>query len=154
MRRSCALVWALWAGIVSGQQAPIVRHNVDPSRFGERVIAVVPVVDGSPLFAPNLANAAARPDHRAAETILSMRCVPADDSRFAICEFMARDKRGLAPILNAGRADVVAFLRHHPGTTKAAVEPAFRRFKRDFDLDSFLRPPNVPAPPPVAGGAQ
>ncbi len=148
MRNCCALVWALWAGVVWGQQAPIVRHNVDPSRFGERVIAVVPLINGAPLFA------ASRLDPKATDAILSMRCIPADDSSFAICEFMARDKRGLAPILNAGRPDVVAFPRHHPGTSKAAVEAAFRRFKRDFDLDSFLRPPNVPVPPPVTGGAQ
>ena len=115
---------------------------------------MVPVVNGAPLFGANLANGAGRPDSRADDTILSMRCVAGDDSRFAICEFMARDRRGLAPILNAGRADVVAFLRNHPGTTKAAVEPAFRRFKRDFDLDFFLRPPNVPAPPALNGGAR
>lgn len=149
MRHASALVWVLCAGGIWGQQTPAIRHNVDPSRFGERVIAAVPVINGAPLFAPAPGANAATPD-----AILSVRCTAGDDPRFAICEFMARDKRGLAAILGANRPDVVAFLRHHPGTTKAAVEPAFRRFKKDFDLDLFLRPPNVPQPPRIAGGGQ
>ncbi len=109
-----------------------------------------------PLFVPNLTDPRQRPDAKLGSGIHSFRYLPSDDGKFAIVEFRAKDRRGLLPILNHGRADVLVFEpRRSAAHTKAAVEPQIRRFKRDFDFDGFLRPPGaaVAAAPGPGQGA-
>ena len=72
-------------------------------------------------------------------------------------EIVARDRKALEPILNAGRADVKAFLK---GRDKLAdVEREVQKFKKDFSVEKMpgqgVRggPPERPVTPP-AGGAR
>lgn len=140
-------------------QKPAFTHNVDTSRYGERLICVVPMQGAGtatdpkrPLFMPNFRDPAQRPDPRNASSIHSMRYVLSDDGRFAIVEIVAKDRRGLLPVINHGRNDVVVFERQRPENTKAVIETRVRQFKSDFDLDAFLRPPTPNVARPVAGG--
>ncbi len=138
-------------GLPLAAQRPAFTHNVDPTRYGETVLAVVPMQGAGtatdprrPLFAPNFNDPRQRPDPKSPNVIRSARFIPSDDGRFAIVEFVAKDRRGLQPILNHGRADVIVFEpRRNRAHDKAAVEPQIRRFKRDFDFDAFLRPPGA-----------
>ena len=102
-----------------------------------------------PLFMPNFRDPAQRPDPRNPSSIHSMRYVLSDDGRFAIVEMVAKDRRGLLPVINHGRNDVVVFERRRPENTRAVIEARMRQFKRDFDLDAFL----VPGLRPVVPGA-
>jgi hypothetical protein len=134
------------------------RGNRPFGPVGERVICVVPMQGGTaandprrPLFVPNFRDPAQRPDPRLPGTIQGFRYLPSDDGRFAIVEFWAFNRAALRPILNSGRADVVAHERASALRNRAAVEAQFRVFRRDFSLDSFLRPtqPAVPGRPGV-----
>ncbi|MGH9675451.1 MAG: hypothetical protein ACRD44_19945 [Bryobacteraceae bacterium] len=105
--------------------------RVDPSSLYERVIAVVPYTGSGrygderrPLFAGN-------------EGIIQVTCEESDDSRSAVCEFVARDRKALVPILNARRADVKAFEKGRH--TRAEIEAEIKKVKKDFDGGKWAR---------------
>ena len=58
-----------------------------------------------------------------------------DDGKSAVVEFVARDRKGLLPILNDRRPSVMAFERAK--AKFADVERELRKYKKDFKLDRF-----------------
>ncbi|MFN7921462.1 MAG: hypothetical protein U0Q16_15275 [Bryobacteraceae bacterium] len=123
---------------------------VSPENLHERVIAVVPMIGTGkpddprrPLFAPT----ASAPS----PGILGFSCQPADDANIAICEFIARDRKSLDPLLKANRADVKTFIRGVHA--KQDIDLQLKAFKRNFDIDAFLdsrhkAAATIPAPAP------
>ena len=125
----------------------------------ERVVAVVPMIGAGtaadpkrPMFVPWGPNA-----HKdlLESGILSFSFQLSDDGRSAIVEFVARDRKALAPILNANRADVKAFVRGQD--SRQTIDTELRRHKRDIDLDQVVHPRHKAAATwtaPAAGGGQ
>jgi hypothetical protein len=75
-------------------------------------------------------------DRRAPE-ITGFSYVVSDDGRFALVEFVARDKRAFDGLMGSGRADVKVFRRGR--ARKEEVEQEFRKHKKDFDWERFWK---------------
>ena len=56
-----------------------------------------------------------------------------DDGRFALVEFVARDRSAFQAILN----DKTVTVFEKGRSKKADIEKALKLFKKDFDLDQF-----------------
>ena len=109
------------------------QPRVDPRNRYERVLAVVPLIGAGtledprrPLFAPGRAGDSG---------IAGFTWQASEDGRFALVEFVARERRALAPILNHGRADVRVFERGK--ARREDIEAEFRRHKASFDFSRF-----------------
>src|ERR1700682_2790274 len=80
--------------------AAVAQPRVDPRNMYERVLAVVPIVGTGtagdmkrPMYAPTLGEV--RPS--AGTGILGYTYVESDDHKFALVEFVARDRAALLP---------------------------------------------------------
>ena len=109
------------------------QDRVDARSRYERVLAVVPLVgtgNGAdarrPLHAPERLSPAG---------IIAWSCQPADTSALAVCEFVARDRKALLPILNDSRIAGRVFDKTR--SAKADIEREIRKHKRDFDLERW-----------------
>ena len=65
--------------------------------------------------------------------ILGFQCVSSDDGQHALCEFVARDRNALKPILND--PTVKSFLKGRDKAADVALE--FKKHKKDFDFSQF-----------------
>lgn len=103
----------------------------------ERIIAIVPMIGAGtkddpkrPAYVPTPAEM----DRTApGEGIIGFTAQISDDGRFAIVEFVARDRAVFKPILADRRTEVRVFEKGR--AQKADIESAFRTHKKDFDLD-------------------
>ncbi len=117
------------------------QRRIDARHVGERILAIVPMTGAGtptdprrPMFAP-LPNRPVPPRSESFPEILAFSYQLSDDGRFALVEFVARDRRAFANILNAGRPDVKVFDKSR--STRAEVEAEFRKYKRDFDFSNL-----------------
>lgn len=117
------------------QQLGAQQRRVDERNLGERILLIVPIVgDGSlrnprrPLFAP---------DKVGADGIVSFTAVLSDDGRFALVEYVARNRKAFDEILNDKRVDVQKFDFVKGSSKKEDVEREFRKLKKDFDFAKF-----------------
>ncbi len=131
MTRFLAVVAPFFLVLGSG----IAQRKLDPGHNHERVLAVVPMVGAGteadprrPLHAP------LKPDPNG---IVSFTYEVSDDGKFAIVEFVARNREALLPVLVRIQANEKAFEKEK--TTKAELETEFRKYKKDFDLERFHR---------------
>ena len=76
------------------------QNRVDSRNLHERIIAIVPLTGAGtyadprrPIFAPSAA------ETRIGSGIIEYRWTPSDDAKYAVVEFVARDRKALAPIL-------------------------------------------------------
>ena len=111
------------------------QRRVDPRNSYERILAVVPIV-GTGTFAdpkrPLYAPAAPSQDRCG---IIAFNFVTSDDGRFALVEFVARDRAAFAPILADRRPGLQVFERGK--ASRATVEAAFKALRKDFDFSRF-----------------
>jgi hypothetical protein len=84
-----------------------------------------------PQYAPW--GAAATATSPALTDIIGFTQVPTDDGKFAIVEFVARDRKAFQTIF--ADATVTTFEKGVAG--KDAVETTLRKLKKDFDLHKF-----------------
>jgi hypothetical protein len=112
------------------------QHRVDPRNTYHRVIAVVPMIGTGtatdprrPQYAPWGVSAATG----TASGIIGFTQVPTDDGKFAIVEFVARDRKSLAAIL----ADTTITSFEKGLQSKATIETALQKVKKNFDLVQF-----------------
>jgi hypothetical protein len=104
----------------------------------ERLLCVVPMVGAGtpddprrPMYAP-LPARGAEPSQ---DGIIAFSFQESDDGRYAIVEFVARDRAAFREILQDRRAEVKVFDK---GTARRSdIETEFRKHKRDFDLDDL-----------------
>ncbi|MBI5283283.1 MAG: hypothetical protein HY858_16480 [Candidatus Solibacter usitatus] len=106
-----------------------------PTRF-ERIYAVVPITGSGtktdpkrPEYAPAEPTPGVRPD---GSGILGYSCLTSDDQRFALCEFVARDRTAFQALLADRRPEVKVFEKGL--VPRAQIEAAFKALKPDFDL--------------------
>ncbi|MBM3749375.1 MAG: hypothetical protein FJW34_26745 [Acidobacteria bacterium] len=110
------------------------QPRVDMRNTHERLICVVPIVGKGtpddprrPLFAPLPGKSPA------ADGIIAYSFQASDDGRFALVEFVARDRAGFKDILEDRRPEVKVFVK---GVARRQdIEAEFRKHKKDFDLD-------------------
>jgi hypothetical protein len=117
--------------------AGFAQQRVAPANRYERVIAVVPLVGRGtrsdpkrPLYAPapREINAVSR------NGIIGFTYLTSDDGHFALVEFTALTRAGLAPIL--ADKSIQTFLK---GKDKRQdIDVVLKRFKKDFDWDKFV----------------
>ena len=112
------------------------QQRVDPRNMYERVLAIVPLTgSGSvedpilPMYAPNPRTT--DPTSRAG--IIAYTYVASDDGKFALVEFVARDRAAFKTLL--ADASVKAFVKGvHPLADAVAV---FKQFSKNFDINTF-----------------
>jgi hypothetical protein len=109
----------------------------------ERIIAIVPLIGAGtyadprrPLFAPD------SKDLHNPNGIHSYRWEASDDGRYAIVEFVARNRAALLPILNDARV-VRAFEKGRVKKTDN-IEAVLKTFKRDSRLFDGAAPGSRP----------
>jgi hypothetical protein len=114
------------------------QQRVDPRNLYERLICVVPMIGVGtpddprrPMFVPAQSEAVAT-----GEGIIAFTSVLSDDGRFALVEFVARDRAAFRHIF-AGRDSRVRIFEKGK-SRKADIENEFRRHRRDFDLGAVL----------------
>ncbi len=125
---------------------------LEPSKMHERVIAIVPMVGSGtfndplrPMFAPRFNSDAVSSDitlkgrEKAikdfSEQILEYTYTLSDDGKYAIVEFVARDRKTFAPLLNSGRSDIRLFVKGKH--SKAEIDTEVKKVKKDFDASAF-----------------
>ena len=68
--------------------------------------------------------------------ILGFNFMMSDDKQHALVEFVARDRSAFKDLLADKRPDVKVYEK---GKTKRSdIEAAFKKFKKDIDLDRFM----------------
>ena len=121
-----------WSGAIASANA---QRKIDPGHNHERVLAMVPMTGTGTAADPR------RPLHAPVKAdpngILSFSYQVSDDGRFAIVEYVARNRAALAPVLAANQPNVKAFEKEK--ASRAELETEFKKYKKDFDLDSFQR---------------
>ena len=117
------------------------QPRVDPRNTYERCYAIVPLIGKGTLDDPKRPMYAPAPQSRNSTSragILGFTHVMSDDGKFALVEFVARDRTAFQQILSdaaAPGASVQAFVK---GLHKQAdVETVFKQFKKDFDFAKF-----------------
>ena len=142
--RAAAFLVCLYALCAPAKAQP----RVDPRNMYERVLAIVPLTGSGtledpilPMYAPSprgSSTATATPSTGATGTatpaaIIAYTYVPSDDGKFALVEFVARDRAAFKAIL--ADSSVPAFVKGVHKLEDAIA--AFKTFKKDFDINSF-----------------
>jgi hypothetical protein len=112
----------------------LAQRAVDPRHTYTRVICVVPLVGtGSSAADPKRPQYAPLPGASDPNGILAFYFEPSDDGKSAVVEFVGRDRNAFLALL----ADRTITLFEKGRATKAQIESALRRVRKDFDLDRF-----------------
>ena len=112
------------------------QQRVDPRNMYERILSIVPIVGNGtledpkrPLYAPTPAQM--NPTSRTG--IIGYTHVESDDGKFALVEFVARDRSAFQQIL--ADTTITAFVKGKD--SPAAIVSAFQKLKKDFDISKF-----------------
>ena len=112
------------------------QRKVDPRNSYNRVICVVPLVGSGtatdpkrPMYAPETT---ATPAARQAGIIAYSQQV-SDDGKFALVEFVARDRSAFAAIL--ADKSIKAFIRGE--AKRSDIEAELKKYKSSFDFEKF-----------------
>src|SRR5258708_969524 len=112
------------------------QHRVDPRNTYERVIAIVPWTGAGTKADPRRAMFTLSPAQMSPTSrtgILAFQCLPSDNGLLALCEFVAKDRAALSPILAA--PGIKAFLK---GRDKPAdIIAEFSQHVKNFDINRF-----------------
>jgi len=109
---------------------------VDPRNTYQRIIALVPMVGlgtAADPKRPKYAPAARSSPTAAPSPIIAYSFQVSDDGRFALAEFVARDRAAFAAIL--ADQQVKAFSKGKD--KKDDIEKELKKYKKDFDLEKF-----------------
>jgi hypothetical protein len=111
-------------------------HRVDVRNMYERVLAVLPWQGSGSKADPKRAMYTPTPAQMSPTSrsgIIGFQCIPSDDGRLALCEFVARDRSALNQILAA--PGVKAFLKGRDEIDDAVAE--FSKHVKNFDINRF-----------------
>jgi hypothetical protein len=118
---------------------PLNPRRLSPENAYARVYCIVPMVGSGtptdpirPMFAPVIAGPAAALDRTG---IIAFQYQLSDDGNFAIAEFVAMTRAGLAPVLTSTNPSVLSFERG--SATTAQIEAAFQKYKAAFSFKTF-----------------
>jgi hypothetical protein len=114
------------------------QRKVDIGNMYERVLCVVPVVGKGTMDDPRrplFANLPVRKGPPTRDGILAFSWIPSDDGKFALVEFVARNRVAFQAVATANRPDVRVF--HKGRNSRAEIETEFRRYRQSFSLDQL-----------------
>lgn len=111
------------------------QRRVDPKFTYTRVICIVPMVGAGTPADPKRPEYAPWPfPQPGTQTgIIAYSHQVSDDGRFAIVEFVARNRSAFQAILN----DKTITVFEKGKDSKSNIESAIKNFRKDFDLDKF-----------------
>jgi hypothetical protein len=109
------------------------QRRVDPKNTYSRVICVVPLVGTGTTDDPKRPQYAPWPASQDPNGITAFFFQPSDDGKYAVAEFVSRNRLALQPILNDKTIKVFEEGRQ----SKASIESAIKPFRKDFDLTKF-----------------
>ena len=109
------------------------QRRVDPKFRYHRVIAVVPFAGKGTPADPKRPQYAPWPPSNDPNGIIGFTYVPSDDGRFAIVEFVARNRAAFQKLLNDKSIQVFEKGR----VSKANLEGPLKHHRKDFDLNKF-----------------
>jgi len=119
---------------------PLNARRLAPENAYARVYCIVPIVgSGSiadpkrPMFAPMPPTATVPLDRTG---IISYQFQVSDDGNFALAEFVAVARTGLAAVLTSTNPNVIAFERGK--YTRQQIETAFQQYKKSFSFNHFM----------------
>ena len=125
----------LAAGLLALAAVVCAQRRVDPGNTYSRVICVVPMVGSGTQADPKRPQYApwppSPPTSRAA--IIAYTQQVSDDGRYALVEFVARDRAAFAAILNDKQ--IKAFEKSK--AKKEDIEKELKKYKKDFTIDKF-----------------
>jgi hypothetical protein len=115
----------------------LTAQQVDRQNIHERVWAIVPIIGKGtaedpkrPAYIPAPPPPGQAP---APNPIIGFSMQVSDDGKFALVQFVARDRAAFKELLADTRPEVKVFEKGK--ATRTQIEQAFRVQKRDFDLD-------------------
>jgi hypothetical protein len=113
----------------------LAQRKVDPKNTYQRVIAVVPVVGTGTPADPRRPQYAPWPPASAGSrtAIVGYSHQISDDGRFALVEFVAFQRAAFQAMFN----DKTIVVFEKGKDSKATIEAALKRYRKDFDLDKF-----------------
>jgi hypothetical protein len=115
----------------------LAQRRVDPFNMYERVLAIVPLTGSGTLADPKRPMYAPPPNQISptarAGVILGYTHVLSDDGKFALVEYVARDKSAFSAIL----ADTSIQVWLKGRDSRAAAITAFQQHKANFDFSNF-----------------
>ena len=109
------------------------QRRVDPKNSYSRIICVVPMVGTGTADDPRRPQYAPWPATQDPNGITGFFFQPSDDGKFAVVEFISRNRSALVPIL----ADKSIKSFEESRQTNTNIEAAIRPFRKDFDLSKF-----------------
>jgi hypothetical protein len=132
--RNPALVCLLLAVQTAAAQQR--THRVDPRNMYERVLAVVSWTGSGTKADPKRAMYSPSPAQMSPTSrsgIIGFQCIPSDDGKLALCEYIATDRSAFSQIL--ADPNVKAFLKGRDKVDAAIAE--FKKHSKDFDINHF-----------------
>ena len=127
MRQRLLLGLLVLASVVCAQR------RVDPKFRYNRVIAVVPLAGKGTPADPKRPAYAPWPPSKDPNGIIGFTYLPSDDGRFAIVEFVARNRTAFQKLFD----DKTIVLFEKGRAAKGAIEAALKQHRKDFDLNKF-----------------
>lgn len=109
------------------------QRRVDSKNTYCRVIAVVPFTGKGTPADPKRPLHAPWPPSKDPNGIIAFSYVPSDDGRFALVEFVARDRSALQAVLSDKSITSV----EKGLMSSAAIESLLRQYRKSFSLDTF-----------------
>jgi hypothetical protein len=133
LRKLAVVCPLLAAQIATAQQR---THRVDPRNMYERVLAVVPWTGAGTKADPKRAMYTPTPAQMTPTSrsgIIGFQCIPSDDGKLALCEYVAKDRAAFNQIL--ADPSVKAFLKGRDKVEDAVGE--FSKHVKNFDINHF-----------------
>jgi hypothetical protein len=115
------------AGVVCAQ------HSVDPRNTYHRVICVVPMIGSGTAADPKRPEYAPAPGSALPNGIIGFTQVATDDGKFAIVEFVAKNRSAFQAIF----ADTTITTYEKGSQSASAIETALQKLKQSFSLVQF-----------------
>jgi hypothetical protein len=115
------------AGVVCAQ------HSVDPRNTYHRVICVVPMIGSGTAADPKRPEYAPAPGSALPNGIIGFTRVATDDGKFAIVEFVAKNRSAFQAIF----ADTTITTYEKGSQSASAIETALQKLKQSFSLVQF-----------------
>jgi len=133
LRHSVVVCLLLTVQTATAQQR---THHVDPRNTYERVLTVVPWVGSGTKADPKRAKYTPSPAQMSPTSrsgILGFQCIPSDDGKLALCEYVAQNKAALNQIL--ADPSVKSFLKGRDKVEDIVAE--FTKHSKTFDINRF-----------------
>jgi hypothetical protein len=114
----------------------LAQQRVDPKNLYVRVICIQPMIGKGTSEDPRRPALVPKPGVKASiEGILGYSYQSSDDGKWALVEYVARNREALLPLLEETKFTVKSFEKGK--YSRSAIEKELRRYKQDFDLDTL-----------------